>query len=119
MMLINSRLLIYCYIKNIFHQNIFLKKASEQNEKIKRQQSKRGWFYGKFLNFNDHSSYEEINNPSFEADKEIDESAVRPISSLEKVQSASARYQHVIAKENKKKEVNCKYEKMTKTLLLK
>ena len=41
---------------------------------------------GKFLNFNEHSSYEEINDPLFEADKEIiDESAVRTIASLEKV----------------------------------
>ena len=41
-------------------------------------------YSSKFLNFSDHSSYKEINNPSFEPDKEIDESAVRPYLALRK-----------------------------------
>ena len=73
------------------YEHIYVWKSEKRTDFIEFQNKKRAiQLYnlnkqGKFLNFNDYSSYKEINNPSFESDEEIDESAVRPISSLEKV----------------------------------
>ena len=74
------------------YKKIYVWKPEKRTDFLEIQNKKRAIHLyslterGKFLNFNEHSSYEETSNPSYEADKEtIEESAVRTIASLDKV----------------------------------